>query len=238
MRFPIPFAITAGLGACSLLMGSCSSPPSGPSAVSLITESQNAVAQASAVHYVHALTYGAQGQSITGSVSATEADVVSLVNGSPLIELRLVGTTIYFVSESATILAKNLGLSATTAKTWTGRWISVLPTDSQYNVLIATLSIPAETTNLYPTGANLSVNQNAAIRGHRAIAITGDANSSKSSSQSTIFIDPHSKLPIGASAIGKVASATQRVAVVFTRWNVPFSVKAPSAATPVSSIAG
>ncbi len=235
-RFSLP--VFAGLLAAPLALSACSSSPSGPSAASLIAKSQNAISGAAAVHYVQAITLSGQTQSVTGSVSATQADVVSLVNKSPLLELRLVGTTMYFVSQSASILEKNFTLTPSVAKNWTGRWISIVPSDSAYSSLISTLSIGAEVTPLYPSGSNMTVNENAMIQGRKAISITGSNSSKGTSSESTIFLDPGTYLPIGATAIGRTASQTEHLAVVLNHWNEAFSVKAPTSSTPLASLSG
>lgn len=219
-----------------IVLGACGSSSGGESATSLISKSQSAIAGASALHYVQVITLRGQTQSVTGSVSATQADVVSLVNKSPLLELRLVGTTLYFVSQSVSILEKNFTMSASVAKNWTGRWISILPSDSVYSSLISTLSVGAEVTSLYPAGSNITINEHATIRGRATISVTGHSSTKSSSSESTIFLDPGTYFPVAATAIGRTASQTEHLAVVMSHWNQAFSVTAPSGATPLSSI--
>jgi len=235
MRSPSLSRVALGFAGASLLLASCSS-SSSPSAASLIQKSQAAVAGATALHYIDVTTIGAQSQSVTGSVSATQADVVLLLDKTPQLEVRLVGTTIYLQTTSASVLSSDLGLSSTVAPQWTSKWISVISGDAPYNTLLNAISITAEVNPFYPTASKATVLDSRTIKGIETTPLTANTTSASAAKDSTIFLNTKDLLPVAATVIAKSATATQTQEVVFQHWNVPFTVAVPEGATELSTI--
>ena len=229
-----PLLVALGLATSATLFAACSS--SSPSASSLIQDSKSAVSNATALHYVDVTTIGSQSQSITGSVSATQADVTVVINKAPQLEVRLVGTTLYVTTTSASVLSGNLGLSATQAAQLTGKWISVSPGDAPYSKLLTAVSINSEVDPFYPSTSGAKVLPTKTIRGIETTPLQETTSSSSVAKDSTIFLNTKGLLPVGATVIAKSKTVTQTQEAVFQRWNQAFSVSAPTSATALSSI--
>ena len=217
-----------------LALSACGS--GGPTAQSLLKETQTALQNASSVHYVDSTALEGQTQTSTGSVSASAAQVILTVNATPQIDARLVGATAYLSTSSTAVLEKSLGIPSASASQWIGKWISLSSSDDPYNTLVSSLSITSEALALIPTSKNATLNPVMTFHGTKVYPIHQTTTSGQIATDLTLFVAVTTKLPVAATIYAKTSTQTERKQVVFTDWNKPVSVSAPTGATPFSSI--
>jgi hypothetical protein len=231
---PASARLLGGLGLVALT-AACSS-DSGPTAAQVVRNVQSAVAGAASVHYVDSTLVGTQSQVSTADVSATAARVVQVVGRTPELEVRLVGTTAYVDSASASVLQSALGLSPGIAQVWTGRWISVTQADSPYAAIVESVSITGEINPLLPDPNKAALGTVAHFSGIPVWALNETVSQSGAGADLTVLVSKKTSLPVAISLVARKASNEQRKQVVFTRWNQPVRVDAPTGATPLSTL--
>jgi hypothetical protein len=197
---------------------------------------QSAVENASSVHYVDNTSLKGQTQTATGSVSASAAEVVLAVNAQPQIDARLVGTTAYLNTSSKAVLEQTLGISPSVSSQWVGKWISLVSTDGPFATVTASLSITSEALAFIPTSKSVSLNPVMTFHGLQVYPIHQNTSTSQLANDISLFVAVNSKLPVAATIFAKTATQTERKQVVFTNWNKPVVVTAPTDATPLAGI--
>jgi len=233
-----PFRIAGLLAALvgPLALASCSS--SGPSAAQILANTKTAVTNASAVHYVDVTTVSGttNSESVTGSLSATQALATLVVNKSPTLQVVLAGTTLYLQTTSTAVLEKNLGLSATQATAAVNTWISIVPADAAYNTVLSSISIASEVSGFYPDPSKATIGTTRTVHGISVTPITSVSTSSGTTKETTLFVDPKTSLPVGGTIVGTKGKVKEQKVGAFTHWNKPFSVTPPTPSTTLSSL--
>jgi hypothetical protein len=238
MSTPGRLAIVSALLVVGVGAAACSSTPA-LTGKQLVQETQNAVQQARSVHYVDTTIVGTQAQVATGSVSATQAQVDLTAQGHPLLMARLVGTTLYFWSSSATVIENSLGLTATQAASAVNQWISLASSDQPFGTILASMSISSEVDAYIPnTKDPISVGAKRKLAGKAVIPLSQATGSSKAAEDLTLFISPTTHLPAAGAAVGRTKTATESKQAIFDDWNNPVTVSAPTGATSYSVISG
>ena len=224
-----------GLLAMTLALGSCGS--SSPSAQSLLSSTTSAVEGAQSVRFSDVTRVGNSAETLSGVTSATNAQEVSLLGSTIQLEVKLVGTTIYLLSPSSSILVSALGISAAVATGITNQWISITATDSPYAAIIASLSVSSILSVYYPKPSAAHLMPSKTISGVSVTPISATIGNGVSNFQeTTLFVSTKTSLPVAASIAVKTSSTTQSKQAVFKDWNAPVSVSAPQTSITFSSI--
>ena len=240
---PVLIASVASLG---LLAASCSSGGSsstssaGSSAAStLITKSQTAVQTAGSVHFVDVTKIGSKSESLIGDIGPSSAQEVLSVSGSEVLSVVLVSNTIYIKISSASVLQSALSLSATTAAASVNKWISISSTDKAYSSIAQSLTVNAALSIYYPKSSAASILPSKTVAGVTVTPVTGSSTpSTKTTEQTTVYLNQKTSLPVTASLVAKSGSTTETKQAVFTKWGDPITITAPADSVTYASLAG
>ena len=240
---PVLIASVASLG---LLAASCSSGGSsstnsaGSSAAStLITKSQTAVQTAGSVHFVDVTKIGSKSESLIGDIGPSSAQEVLSVSGSEVLSVVLVSNTIYIKTSSASVLQSALSLSATTAAASVNKWISISSTDKAYSSIAQSLTVNAALSIYYPKSSAASILPSKTVAGVTVTPVTGSSTpSTKTTEQTTVYLNQKTSLPVTASLVAKSGSTTETKQAVFTKWGDPITITAPADSVTYASLAG
>ena len=240
---PVLIASVASLG---LLATSCSSGGSsstssaGSSAAStLITKSQTAVQTAGSVHFVDVTKIGSKSESLIGDIGPSSAQEVLSVSGSEVLSVVLVSNTIYIKTSSASVLQSALSLSATTAAASVNKWISISSTDKAYSSIAQSLTVNAALSIYYPKSSAASILPSKTVAGVTVTPVTGSSTpSTKTTEQTTVYLNQKTSLPVTASLVAKSGSTTETKQAVFTKWGDPITITAPADSVTYASLAG
>ena len=240
---PLLIASVASLG---LLAASCSSGSSsstssaGSSAAStLITKSQTAVQTAGSVHFVDVTKIGSKSESLVGDIGPSSAQEVLSVSGSEVLSVVLVSNTLYIKTSSASVLQSALTLSATTAAASVNKWISISSSDKAYSSIAQSLTVNAALSIYYPKSSAASILPSKTVAGVTVTPVTGSSTpSTKTTEQTTVYLNQKTSLPVTASLVAKSGSTTETKQAVFTKWGDPITVTAPADSVTYASLAG
>ena len=190
------------------------------------------------MHYVDVTTVkgSKESESVTGSLSATQALATLVVNKTPTLQVVLSGTTLYVRTTSTSVLEQDLGLSATQATGAVGTWISIVPSDAPYDTVLSSISITAEVSGFYPSAAKATIGSTRVVHGITVTPITSTTKVSGATKETTLFVNPANSLPVGGTIVGTKGSEKEQKVGAFTRWNSSFTVTAPSGAVTLSSL--
>ncbi len=176
-------------------------------------------------------------ETLTGQIGATEAQETLTISGSVALEVRLISSTIYIQSTSATALQGSLGLTATQAAGAVGKWIEVVPSDSTYSQIAQSLTIVSALGIYYPTKATASLGAETTKRGVTVIPVMSTSTpSTKTTEATTLYVAKSTSLPVSASLVAKQGSTTEYKDATFTDWGGPVTVTAPTGAVLLSTL--
>jgi hypothetical protein len=225
---------------------------SGPTEGALQGKSPTAIASKSIVAYhrqrsVHFVT-----KTITGNMTTIEVGAVSragpaaetvTTNGHPVIDARLVDNVAY-VRAVASILQQGLGLPASTATAYAGKWISFQKGDSAYERVVNTLSTTQAIIEFVPEEPNLRVAGVSTVAGHNAVVVAGSPNGSLqpgNTATTSLFVSTTAPyLPLSGALVVKNTNGrtTERSVAAYGKWNEQVDAVPPKGATPASSLSG
>lgn len=239
-RSPLVLVALVGLLGSGVVLGACGgSSSAGPSASSLLKQSQSAVSGVRSFRLVTVSKEGHQSSTIVGVFSAPASEeVLTNSSGTGTLEIILKGSTLY-LRGPAEALVNGLGLSETEAGTWAGKWISLSSSDSPFDTLADDLNPANQLSSLTPEAKKATVGSTVSLHGHRAIPISAPASANGSTSargELTLFVSNHSKLPLGATEVLRKGSTSEQVLATFTRWGYPVNIQAPDSTTPYDQI--
>jgi hypothetical protein len=225
---------------------------SGPSEGALQGKSPTAIASKSIVAYHQQRSVGYVTKTITGHMTTVEVGAISstgpaaetvTTNGHPVIDARLVGDVAY-VRAVASILQQGLGLPASTATAYAGKWISLKQGDAAYERVVNTLSTTQAIIEFVPEEPHLRVAGVTSVAGHNAVVISGSPNGSLqagSTATTSLFVSTTAPyLPLSGALVVKNANGrtTERSVAAYGKWNERVDPSPPKGATPVSSLSG
>ena len=168
---------------------------------------------------------------------ATQSLRFSDTNGD--LDVILVDGTIY-LRGGANTLVFALGFPATTGPSWSGKWISISQNDSQFAEIAPTLTYESNLDPFLPTGT-ITVKTNQQVHGQDATILSGNSAPTGTivKGTTTLFIDPTTKLPLGAT-VQAVDSKKHTIleVVTFTSFGDPVQAVAPTGATPIATAIG
>jgi hypothetical protein len=196
-------------------------------------------------HSVQFFTKTVAGKNTTllvgASSTAGEASETVTTNGDPVIEAVVVDRVAY-VRTTEAVLQQSFSLSATTAASYSGKWISLVTGDAAYQSIVNSLSPTQAITQFVPEEPNLKVSGATSIGGKQAVAVSGASAGGApngATSTSTLFVSTTAPyLPISATVVVKSAEgkSVERVASVYGKWNERVDPIAPKGATPMSTL--
>jgi hypothetical protein len=210
---------------------------SGKTASQALSASSAAARKEGSAHYVLTAQQGSQSQTISGDASATEGEQ-SVTQGTQHIEVIYVGGVAY-VQGNAGGLSSAMGLSATVAATYAGKWIAVHSTDSLFKAIVQAVTLASTLAQLNPSGT-LSITAPMTVAGRQAVGIRGGlpkGTQTGVTGSTTLYVavnDPTVPLKF----TGQASSGSQHVldTGTFTNWGKALQLSAPAGAVAFSTL--
>jgi hypothetical protein len=240
----VALAIGLGIGLGTSGTGGVVNDPRAAS--SLLRSVLRAANAAGGFHYESSSTQSSTSSSLT-QVTVGDAGASSgrqaITIGNSHFTVLVVGQTAYFDGDAVATSA-TLGLPATTATRYAGRWISLVPGDSPYQ------SVYAAVTTSSALHDNITFSPRREVSGTKydgkdVIALSGPLTpieGQPAKGTATLYVTaarPH--LPVGYVEKGTVGAGSTRSTLAFTihfsTWGVQVPVTAPSGAVAFASVA-
>lgn len=188
-------------------------------------------------------TKGAADQvtTLTADISADAAAEAIQGSDGSLTSIVLRDGVIYLRSTAA-VLTNNLGLSASAASTYAGRWISIAKTDGAYQTVAAALTIEAEVAPYVPTKRSAKLGPVETLKGTevKVQPVTGRYNATglgtPVDAAVATFINQENGLVQGGSIVVGGRSGNEHKLAVFTDWGKPITVTAPTGAVAYAEV--
>ena len=236
--------LAAGAAACGtflapLLAAGGAGAASSPAA--LVAASKSAATKQHSAHFVAVSSLGANSVTIVADVGqASGKETIRLRNSGQtgLISGRYDGKAVYFRGD-ANGLVGYLGMPSSLATKYAGRWIAFTSDQKSYAAIAKSLTLPeaiAQISMAPPytssTGPRAGGSPTVLVRGTSAAF---SSSGSKGSATMTI-VGSGTPLPVTFSGSGTQSGKTERGNVVFTKWNEPLNVVAPSSSVNADTI--
>ena len=182
---------------------------------------------------------GSKSESLVGDIGPSSAQEVLSVSGSEVLSVVLVSNTLYIKTSSASVLQSALTLSATTAAASVNKWISISSSDKAYSSIAQSLTVNAALSIYYPKSSAASILPSKTVAGVTVTPVTGSSTpSTKTTEQTTVYLNQKTSLPVTASLVAKSGSTTETKQAVFTKWGDPITITAPADSVTYASLAG
>jgi hypothetical protein len=196
-----------------------------------------AAKKSGSVHFELLGTEAGKTESIEGDASNTDGRE-KITAGALTIQAEVIGTGAY-VEGNAGGLEDQMGLSATTAATYAGKWISIASTDAPYSSITKAVRLAGTLSDLKPTG-HLTLTAATTRASHAVVGVKGD-------------LPPGAAKGTTGSAVLYVSTATPTVPIVFdvqqdtsgtkesdvgtfSNWGTPLHLVAPATTVPYASL--
>jgi hypothetical protein len=229
-----PLLLAGLLCALPTTLTACSS---GPSAAEQLTSTEQQVSHQTSVNFVDVTTEGKSNKVITGLLGPVDSQETLTVDGSPVLQVRLLRVTAYVYTDSQAILTAALGLSAAQAAAHVNQWIQVNSTDKPFNSITNSMTIDSAISIYFPTSSSVQQQGTKTIHGTELNTLTGTRVLSKTSAQeSTIFVNPTTHLPAAGTIVIKSTTSTAKKEAVFRQWGYTFKVPMPAPVVTYTSI--
>jgi len=232
-----------GLASLALLLAACggggasTGALAGKTPTQVLTGALAAARHSGSVHFSLLGRESGQTESIEGDASATDGREV-ITAGSITIEAEGVGTGAN-VKGNAGGLENQMGLSAATAATYAGKWISIAATDAPYPAITKAVRLAGTLSDLQPTG-HLTLTAATTRASHAVVGVKGGLppGAVKGTTGSAVLYvstaDP--TVPI-VFDVEQVASGTKESDIgTFTSWGKPLHLVAPATTVPFASL--
>jgi hypothetical protein len=180
---------------------------------------------------VHFFSGKTTGELIQDSARQSAKQTVAI--GKERISIVLTGGTAYFAGNSVG-LVKYFGLSASTAATLAGQWISISPSDSGFQSVTAGMTLSSALREASPTGS-ISGGKKKKVDRQATVSVSGTG--STSAPRTTLFVAARGRpLPVEAVAESSSGKSAAGEIITFTRWGEKVTVPTPTDAIPVSTL--
>jgi hypothetical protein len=233
----------------ALLSGSSAPPPSpssapiSPAAQQLLRSALAGATRAGSFHYVSTFTSQASTQSTIGDAGPNSGKQVITIDTHTFTVL-VIGSACYFQGDTNSMVDQ-LGVSAATASTHAGQWISLAPTDSPYGSVYAAVTAPAALSDNIAFKPQQDLGTSIA-HGRRVHGIAGamtdvSANGQTLHAQGIAHLEvraARSHLPVRYSERGTINGQRTDFVMAFSRWGEPVNISAPPGAVAWSSLGG
>jgi hypothetical protein len=203
----------------------------------VLTGALAAATQSGSVHFRLLGRESGKTESIEGDASATDGREV-ITAGTLTIQAEVVGTGAY-VEGNAGGLEDQMGLSATTAATYAGKWISIASTDAPYAAITKAVRLAGTLSDLKPTGkltlTAATTRASQTVVGVKGGLPPGAVKGTKGSA--VLYVSTaHPTVPI-VFDVEQVASGTKESDIgTFSNWGKPLHLAAPTTTVPFASI--
>jgi hypothetical protein len=223
--------LLAGGGALTSVAGATTPKAAGTAARILKAAVASGTKSGSVRVTVHFFSGKTTGELVQDSSRQSAKQTVAI--GKERISIILKGGTAYFAGNSVG-LVKYFGLSAATAATLAGHWISISPSDSGFQSVTAGMTLAAALREASPTG---SITQGKKKRVNRQATVSVAGTGSTSAPRTTLFVAARGKpLPVEAVAYSSTGTTTSGEIITFSRWGERVTVPTPTSAVPVSTL--
>jgi hypothetical protein len=203
-----------------------------------MTQSEKAIATQTALHFTDVTKIKAQTETIVGQFGSTQAAEVVSTSQASTLEVRLISSTIYFKTSSATVLENLFSLTAAQAAPAVNTWIQVNSTDSEYSNIAQTLTSGQAVGIYYPTKAKATQGATLTLRGVEVVPLSADTTPAKSTSEhSTVYIATKDHLPVSGVIHETAGKNSETKQATFT-WGGTINVVTPSPVTLLSTLKG
>jgi hypothetical protein len=240
-------SVLAGIGVAAVLSvapmtsgtAGATTRPTAPKA--LLAASLKAAGKQSSVHSVATSTVGTQSIKITAD-AATKAgtQVIILREGKKTGHLtgRYVNNTVYFRGDTIG-LEDYLGMPATLAPKYSGKWISFASTTQGYSSVANSMTVSAAVSQI-SVKAPITSSGQTTVNGQAAVGVRGTTTTLSSKGKkgtATLYVSAKgSPLPIRYLGTGIQKKQKETGQVTFSKWGETVSPTAPTGAVPASSI--
>jgi hypothetical protein len=193
--------------------------------------------KAGSVHFKLLGKESGKTETIEGDASATDGREV-ITAGSLTIQAEVVGQSAY-VEGNAGGLEDQMGLSAASAATYAGKWISIDASDAPYESITKAVNLEGTLGDLKPTG-HLTLTGVTTQASQSVIGVRGGLppGAAKGTTGSAVLYISTSKptVPIVFNVQQKTSGTTETDVGTFSNWGKPLNLVAPTTSVPFSSL--
>ena len=193
------------------------------------------------VHFVSTATESGTSIKVVGDTGATTgAQTLTVKKGtlSENVSVKLVGATGY-VKGNTTALLNILGLTATQAAKYSGKWLYFPTSNTDLAELVSGLHNKDVSSELKMTGP-FTFGSSQSIGGQSAKAINGKVSTSAGAAVPVVLYVASSGKPFPLEEVTNPSKANSKTAihgtVLFTKWGEKTNEKAPSSSTSLLSL--
>jgi hypothetical protein len=240
-RRTIPLAALVVLAlvasACSSSSSSSSvSPAQRTAAVAVLTASEKAVQAQTSLHFTDVTTIGNQKETITGQFALNEAEEQISTSKSSTLDVRLIGTTVYFLTNTSAVLQSVFSMTAAQASAAVNQWILVTSADSAYSSIAQTLTAAQAVGIYYPSKTTATLGVSQTIKGTKVVPLLATSTPQKgTTAHSTVNIATSTHLPVSGRLVATQGKSTEKKSATFESWGSPVNVVAPPSSTPLAT---
>ena len=238
-RFLLPAVAISLLGAAAIAA------PAGAATATMTPKAQVASSLATAnqqqsVHYDATSKAGNQSIVLSADAGTTTGQQIVVVKKGKTTGHRVaryVNSGVYFKGDVYGLEAY-LGMPASLAPSYSGKWIVFTSADSDYAQIARALTISAAVSQVSMTGPFTS-GPSSTVAGKAATAVQGytaTLSSKGKKGPATVYIDTAKNLPIKFTGAGTESGKKTSGLVSYSKWNEPISLATPTGAIPASSI--
>jgi hypothetical protein len=226
----------AGLGACS--SSSSAGALAGRTPAQIVSAALAAARSEGTVHFTLNATGSPNGESVVGNAGLLDGQQ-ELTIGTDQVEAELISGVAY-LDATPGFLHNDLGLPATVANTYAGKWISLSSSDALYSQISQSVTLNGILKQVTPTGS-LQASSPGLVAGRTVIGVIGGLPGpprTGTTGRSELYVETaRPNLPVGFSGEA-TSSAGARISDVgsFRDWGGALQLSAPPGAVPYDSL--
>ncbi len=196
-----------------------------------------AARKSGSVHFALLGRESGKTESIEGDASATDGREI-ITAGSLTIEAEVVGSGVY-VQGNAGGLEDQMGLSAATAATYAGKWISLVATDAPYSAIAKSVRLAGTLSDLEPTG-HLTLTAATTRASHSVVGVKGGlppGAASGTTGSAVLYVSTAGpSVPIVFDVEQETSGTKESDVGTFSDWGKPLHLVAPTTTVPFASL--
>ena len=234
-------AVAAGAVVTGLAAGACSSSSEGALAgktpAQMVSTALAAARSEGTVHFTLNTTGSPNGESVVGNAGLSDGQQ-ELTIGSDQVEAELISGVAY-LQATAGFLHNDLGLPATVANTYAGKWMSLRSSDALYAQIRQSVTLNGVLDQVTPTGS-LQASSPGTVAGRTVIGVIGGLPGpprTGATGKSELYVETASpNLPVGFS--GEATGRSGQITDVgsFADWGGALHLSPPTGAVPYDSL--
>ncbi len=240
---PVTRFLLPAIGASALLAAAATGPAGAATLTpkATVTASLAAANKQQSVHYNATSKAGTQSITLTADAGVSSGQQIVVVKKGKTtghIQARYVTSGVYFKGDVYGLEAY-LGMPASLAPTYAGKWIVFTSTDTDYAQITKALTLSAAVAQISMTGPYTSGGTTTA-GGKAASAVkafTSTLSSAGKKGPATVYIAAKgTPLPIKFTGAGTESGKKTTGVVSYSKWNETINLVTPTGAIPASSI--